>query len=274
MGVVDAAEWAYVLCGHCIQNDWVEQRICIKFCIELQYSSGNYSDDSEGHSSGQLLIGSFIMTMHLLMHHVCAEFFGETSNYPGDSAPPTPSPNMVPNDYWLFPNLKSPLKGKRFQTIDEIQENRTVQLMATGRTVWGPKVPTLKGTEALLSCIQCFLYLASSSINVSISPITWLDTFWTEHIYLSYIFISIYLYIWSVSFYIQHGAKVGLQFFIMKIIQSLINNNTRINFHVLTTVNLLLPTPPCISVCVFIPIHRNSKYSGMSLWKQNNTVSF
>ena len=37
-----------------------------------------------------------------------------------------------------------------------------------GRTVWGPKVPTLKGTEASLSCIQCFLYLVSSSINVSI----------------------------------------------------------------------------------------------------------
>ena len=29
------------------------------------------------------------------------------------------------------------------------------------------KVPTLKGTEASLSYIQCFLYLLSSSINVS-----------------------------------------------------------------------------------------------------------
>ena len=31
--------------------------------------------------------------------------------------------------------------------------------MAIGRTVWGPKVPTLKGTEASLSHVQCFLYL-------------------------------------------------------------------------------------------------------------------
>ena len=41
--------------------------------------------------------------------------------------------------------------------------------MAIGRTVWGPKVPTLKGTEvSLYKHVQCFLYLASSSINVSI----------------------------------------------------------------------------------------------------------
>ena len=69
------------------------------------------------------------------------------------------SPDLVPCDFWLFPKLKSPLKGKRFQTIDEIQENTTGQLMATGRTVWRPKGPTLKGTEASLSYVQCFLYL-------------------------------------------------------------------------------------------------------------------
>ena len=61
-------------------------------------------------------------------------------------------PDLVPCNFWLFPRLKSLLKGKRFQTISEIQENITGQLMATGRTVWGPKVPTLKGTEASLSC--------------------------------------------------------------------------------------------------------------------------
>ena len=42
------------------------------------------------------------------------------------------------------------------------------QRAAVGRTVWDPKVPTWKRTEASLSCVQCFLYLASSSIYVSI----------------------------------------------------------------------------------------------------------
>ena len=41
-------------------------------------------------------------------------------------------------------------------------------------------MPALKGTEASLSYVQCFLYLVSSSTNVSIIHITWLDTFWTD----------------------------------------------------------------------------------------------
>ena len=49
-----------------------------------------------------------------------------------------------------------------------------------GGTVQGPKVPTLKRTEASLSYVQCFLYLVSSSINVFIFHSTWLDTFWTD----------------------------------------------------------------------------------------------
>ena len=42
------------------------------------------------------------------------EIFGKTSNRPGDSAPH--SPDLTPFDFGLFPKLKSPLKGKRFQT--------------------------------------------------------------------------------------------------------------------------------------------------------------
>ena len=41
-------------------------------------------------------------------------------------------------------------------------------------------MPTLKETEESLSYVLCFLYLVSSSINVSIFHITWLDTFWTD----------------------------------------------------------------------------------------------
>ena len=112
MGAVDAIEWTCVLCGRWIQNDWVEQWICIKFRIrQNSFLHGNYLGDSEDLSYGQLVIGSFITTMHpCIMSH--AEFFGKTSNHPGDSAPC--SPDLVPCDSWLFPKLKSPLKGKRF----------------------------------------------------------------------------------------------------------------------------------------------------------------
>ena len=40
------------------------------------------------------------------------------------------SPDLAPCNFWLFPKLQSPLKGKRFQTIDEIQENTTGQLVS------------------------------------------------------------------------------------------------------------------------------------------------
>ena len=109
----------------------------------------------------------------------CAEFFAKYQ-VTRVTQPPY-SPDLVPCHFWLFPKLKSPLKGKRFQTIDEIQENTMRQLMATGRAVWGPEVPPLKGTEESLSCVQCFLYLVSSSVNVSVFHIMWLDTFWTDH---------------------------------------------------------------------------------------------
>ena len=45
------------------------------------------------------------------------------------------SPNLVPSNFWFFLKLKSSLKGKKFQTIDEIQENTTGQLVSIERTV-------------------------------------------------------------------------------------------------------------------------------------------
>ena len=149
-------------------TEQVEQQLCIKFCIRFEHSSmetirmiqkaaamGNWWSAASSRQCACSRITSYV------------EFFGEISNHSGDSAPLQPRLDAL----WLlpFPKIKSLLKGKRFQTIDETQENTMGQLMVTGRTVWGPQVPTLKGTEASLSCVQCCLYLASSSINVSSS---------------------------------------------------------------------------------------------------------
>ena len=65
------------------------------------------------------------------------------------------------------------------------QSRRNIVLSAAvandaGRTVWGPKLSILQETEVSLSCVQCFLYLVSFSINISIFHITWLSTFWTD----------------------------------------------------------------------------------------------
>ena len=100
------------------------------------------------------------------------------------------SPDVVPCDFWLFQKLELSLKGKRFLIVSECQETTVGQLMAIGRTVWGPKVPTLKASRASLSYVQCFLYLVSSSKNVSIFHITWLDTFWTDLVHIQRIHSS------------------------------------------------------------------------------------
>ena len=58
-----------------------------------------------------------------------------------------------------FPKTKIAFEREEISDIDEIQENSMGQLMAIDKIVWGPKVPTLKGNEASLSYVQCFLYL-------------------------------------------------------------------------------------------------------------------
>ena len=91
---------------------------------EMQYNEN-------GHSYGQLVIGSFITTMCPLMFHVSCRVFGKTSNYPGASALLQPRFSNL----WLqaFPQSKITFQGKRFQTVNEIQGNTMRQLMAIPR---------------------------------------------------------------------------------------------------------------------------------------------
>ena len=41
---------------------------------------------------------------------------------------PPYSPNMAPGDFFLFPKLKLPLRGTRFQSIEDIKENSRREL--------------------------------------------------------------------------------------------------------------------------------------------------
>ena len=182
MWLVDTAEWACVCVAVTFKmTERVEQRICIKFCIKLEHSS---IETIRWFRRPQLwdwwlaALSRQCASSCILSH---AEFLAK--HQITQVTQPPYSPHLVPWHFCLFRKLKSHLKRKRFLTIDEIQENMTGQLMVIGRTVWGPKVPTLKGTEASLSCVQCSLYLVSSSVNVSIFHSTWLDTFWTDLIY-------------------------------------------------------------------------------------------
>ena len=169
MGAGDTIEWVWVLCGHRIQNSTLSLNIPLwklfGWSRRLQlWATGDW----QFHHNNVPTHASLLVQSFLVKHQITQV-----------TLPPY-SPDLVPCDFWLFPKLKSPLRGKRFYIVDKIQENMMGQLMGIGRTVWGPKVPTLKGTEESLSYVQCFLYFVSSSINVSIFHSTWLDAFWTD----------------------------------------------------------------------------------------------
>ena len=126
------------------------------------------TDDGQPYHDNMPVQASHLMQRFLAKHQIA------------QVTQPLYSPDLAACDFWLFPKLKSSLKGKRFQTANEIQENMLGYLMVIGRTMWGPKMSNLKGTEVSLSYVQCFLYLVSSSVNVSVFHITWMDTFWTD----------------------------------------------------------------------------------------------
>ena len=71
------------------------------------------------------------------------------------------SPDLGPCSFWFFPKLESPLKGKRFQTTDEIQENMMEQLMAIGRLCEVPRCLLWRGLRhhGPISNVSCILYL-------------------------------------------------------------------------------------------------------------------
>ena len=141
----------------------VEQQIFIKFCIKVEHSSTETiwmiqklfwmiwmmpqpwaTGDWQLHHDNVPTHASCFMQSILAKYQIT------------QVAQPLYSPDLVPCNFWLFPNLELPFKGKRFHILYEDHENMTGQLMVIGRAVWGPKVPALKGTEVSLSHVRCF----------------------------------------------------------------------------------------------------------------------
>ena len=153
-------------------TEWVEQWICIKFWVKLEHSSAEtvwIIQKAAAMGNWWLEASSWQCAHTCIMSH--AEFLGETSNHPGDSA--LLQPRFGAQQVLVFPKTKITFEREQISDHNEIQENTTGQLIviptkdfAVFWTVeerlgelWGPNVPTLKGTEASLSYIQCFVYL-------------------------------------------------------------------------------------------------------------------
>jgi hypothetical protein len=62
------------------------------------------------------------------------------------------SPDLAPCDFFLFPRLKSTLKGKRFQDVVEMQLNTTRQLQAMPKQAYQTFIEKWK--DCWNRCIQ------------------------------------------------------------------------------------------------------------------------
>ena len=109
----------------------------------------------------------------------CVEFFGKTSNCPGDSAPQQPRFGTL----WLLAFLITKTTFEREEISDCQWDSGKYNRPAAGN--WENCVRSqgayLEGDWGMT--VLCTVFLLSSSINVSIFHITWLDTFWTDLIY-------------------------------------------------------------------------------------------
>jgi hypothetical protein len=76
----------------------------------------------------------------LLLIHICLAKH-QTSVVPH----PPSSPNLAPSDFFLFAKIKTTLKGCRFQTMEEIQENVIRELHAITACFQG-SIPTMEET--------------------------------------------------------------------------------------------------------------------------------
>ena len=149
-----------------------EQKICIKFCIEFEHSSA----ETIWVIQKATVIGNQWLAASSWQHACscitsCTEIFLQNIKSPRWLSPPY-SPDWVFCDFWLFPKPKSPLKGKRLQTVHEIQENTTGQQTAIG--LCEVQGAYLEGGWGII--VLCTMFLVSSSIDVSIFHGAQLDT--------------------------------------------------------------------------------------------------
>ena len=157
------SEHAYCVAITFKMTEQIEPWIYIKLCIKL------------GHSSGETI--QMIQKATAMGNWSCitsrAEFFGKTSNDPGDSA--SIQPRFGALWLWTFPKTKLTFEREDISDCQwELRkilwgswwwfQQRILQSVLnsgrdSGRTLWGLKIPTFKSAEVSLSYVQCFLYL-------------------------------------------------------------------------------------------------------------------
>ena len=139
---------------------WVEQEVCIKFCIKLAHSSAEtiwMIQKAAAMGNWWLAASSQQRACSCITSRV--EFFGKTWNHPGDSAPPQPRFGTL----WLLAFPKTKITFEREEISDRQWDSGKYDGTADGD--WENCVRAqsayFEGTEASLSYVQYFLCLLS-----------------------------------------------------------------------------------------------------------------
>ena len=107
------------------------------------------------------------------------QFFGETSNHPGESVPLQPRFGIL----WLLAFPQTKITFEREEISDHQWDSGKHNKAADGN--WENCVRSqgdyFEGNWGVI--VLCTIFLVSSSINISIFHITWLDTFWRDLIF-------------------------------------------------------------------------------------------
>ena len=155
-------------------TEWVEQWICIKFCVKLEHSSVETIRMIQKAAT----MGNwwFILITRPLMHHIAGRVFSETSNHPGDSAPSIAQIwQHATSDF--SQNWNYLWKGRDFRPWMRFRKIRQDSRWWLGELCEALRCLLWRGLRH-----HCPMYNVSciSPVNVSIFCSAWLDTFWTD----------------------------------------------------------------------------------------------
>ena len=167
---------------HCVavtfkMTEQVERWICIKFFIKLKHSSVKtiwMFQKATAMGKWWLAASSRQCAHSCIPSH--AEYFGETSNHPGDLAPLEPEFNVL--QLPAFPKTKITFER------EEISEEHQWDSGKYNGAADGDWENCVRSQGAYIDgdwsvIVLWTMFLVSSSIKVFIFHSMWLDTFWT-----------------------------------------------------------------------------------------------
>ena len=155
--------------------EWVKQQICIKCCVKLEHSfMETIRMIQKAAAMGNWwLVASQQHNCSCITSH--AEFFGKTSNHPGDSALLQPRFGTL----WLLTFPKTKITFEREEISDHQWDAGKYNGAADGNWENCVRSQGAHFEEDSGIIVLCTMFLVSS-INVSIFHITQLDTFRTD----------------------------------------------------------------------------------------------